>query len=258
MKNNRLLIPVVAVFGCVPERPEAPGAPEVESDAAVTGVDAAPRADAGPPCGTLLATIRDFRAGHPDFESFTADAVLPGLVEPVLGADGKPVYAPAGPTAHTSGAEAFAAWYRDVPSVNRAVAARIELVDQGAGAYVFEDRTFFPVDGRGFADSAIANDGLPHNFHFTTEVRTSFVYQAGQTFTFIGDDDLWLFVNGRLALDLGGLHQAAAGVVDMSARAAELGLVAGERFALDIFHAERHTTASTFRIETTIDCFIVD
>ena len=37
-----------------------------------------------------------------------------------------------------------------------------------------------------------------------------------------------------------------------------LGLVVGQSYPMDIFHAERHTTASNFRVETTIDCFVVD
>ena len=70
-------------------------------------------------------------------------------------------------------------------------------------------------------------------------------------FTFRGDDDLWLFVNGQLALDLGGLHPALEGSVVMDS----LGLVPGETYPMDIFHAERRTNASNFRIVTNIECF---
>ncbi|MBC8071568.1 MAG: hypothetical protein IAG13_24795 [Deltaproteobacteria bacterium] len=35
-----------------------------------------------------------------------------------------------------------------------------------------------------------------------------------------------------------------------------LGLTVGETYAMDIFHAERHTNESNFRIETTIECFV--
>ena len=75
---------------------------------------------------------------------------------------------------------------------------------------------------------------------------------------FRGDDDLWLFINGKLAIDLGGLHQPQQNILSLDARAAELGLVVGGTYAMDIFHAERHSTASNFRIETTIDCLIVE
>ena len=42
-----------------------------------------------------------------------------------------------------------------------------------------------------------------------------------------------------------------------NAYAAELGITRGNTYRMDIFHAERHTTASNFRVETTIECFIV-
>jgi fibro-slime domain-containing protein len=100
----------------------------------------------------------------------------------------------------------------------------------------------------------MANDGMLHNFWFTTEVHTKFEYKGGEVFTFIGDDDLWLFINDRLAIDLGGLHPPRTGMVDLDRDAAKLGIEVGKTYSMDIFHAERHTDASTFRIQTTIDC----
>lgn len=63
-----------------------------------------------------------------------------------------------------------------------------------------------------------------------------------------------MFVNNRLALDLGGVHSAETGSIDFDEVAAQLGLVKGHTYDFDIFQAERHTTRSNFRIETSIDC----
>ena len=203
-------------------------------------------------CSALRATVRDFKFSHPDFERFTSDAVTPGLVRAELGADGTPVYAHAGGTICTTGPAEFAQWYHDVPGVNQALPRTFELLEASPGVFVYDSAAFFPIDGAGFG-----NEGQAHNFAFTTEIHTSFVYRGGESFTFRGDDDLWLFINGKLAIDLGGLHQPAPATISLDAQAAALGLVRGNSYRMDIFQAERHTTASNFRIETTIDCFVI-
>jgi len=211
-----------------------------------------PFPDAGPSCNVLPVTLRDFHMSHPDFEHFTSDAVTTGLVLPDLGADGTPTYAAAGATICTTGPAQFADWYHDVAGVNQKVQKTLELVETSPGVFVYDSSAFFPLDGLGFG-----NEGLDHNFSFTTEIHTTFEYHSGESLTFRGDDDVWLFINGHLAIDLGGLHQPQARTVDLDQRAAALGIKPGGTYEMDIFQAERHTTLSNFRIETTISCFVV-
>jgi fibro-slime domain-containing protein len=63
-----------------------------------------------------------------------------------------------------------------------------------------------------------------------------------------------LFVNGHLAVNLGGVHPAQMGSLDMDAQAAELGIAPGNTDRIDIFQAERHIPGSTFHVETTLQC----
>jgi fibro-slime domain-containing protein len=204
----------------------------------------------GSACGSVLAgTVRDFMIAHPDFEGTLG--VDPGIVLPDLGADGKPVYAHGTQgTLTTTGQQNFDQWYRDVAGVNIALPLSITLVAAGGGVYTYDNSSFFPINDQGFG-----NEGNVFNYHFTLELRTQFEYKGGEVFTFTGDDDLFTYINGRLVIDLGGVHGAMSQTVDLDAVASQIGITVGNTYPLDFFFAERHTSESNFRIDTTIDCF---
>jgi fibro-slime domain-containing protein len=206
-------------------------------------------------CGsTLPARIRDFTEQHSDFEHFLG-GVQKGLVLPDLGPDQKPVYAAAGATQNTSGPAQFLHWYNDTPNFNFPLQTTIQFTDTGAG-FLYDNPSFFPIDGQGFGNGP--NDIFQpsqHNYLFTTEIHTKFTYKGGETFTFRGDDDLWIFVNNKLAIDIGGVHGPSEESISMDALAGQLGITVGQTYPMDIFHAERHTSESNFRIQTTIECF---
>jgi fibro-slime domain-containing protein len=242
--------------------------PAARADGGSPAVVPPPAGDAG--CASALEiTVRDFTEQHPDFEHYTS--AVKGIVQTQLGPDSKPVYAPAGATSATTSKEAFDQWYRDVDGVNQRVPVSISFTESSPGVFVYDSSAFFPIDGQGFGNGPAGGGftipglgtiggggGNEHNFLFTTEAHTRFSYRGGEVFTFRGDDDLWVFINGQLAVDLGGTHVAETGTVDLDAQAAALGIAVGKTYAMDIFHAERHTSQSNYRIETTIDLSCIE
>jgi fibro-slime domain-containing protein len=225
--------------------------------------------------GVIPVVYRDFKETHPDFEmAFRGDVVRRQLIGEQLGAGAKPTFRSSvgcqanlnTPTACNTNsvdqskivitsAETFSQWYRTTSGVNIEIPSTLELVETppASGVYKFNSTAFFPIgNDQGFG---VSPPGRDKNFLFTTEIHTSFAYVKGQRFSFRGDDDLWIFINGHLALDLGSMHGAESGTIDFDAQAASLGISPGNAYAMDIFHAERHTDQSNFSLETNIACF---
>ncbi|MFN3654235.1 MAG: fibro-slime domain-containing protein, partial [Candidatus Nitrosotenuis sp.] len=74
------------------------------------------------------------------------------------------------------------------------------------------------------------------------------MYQSGQTITMTGDDDIWVFIDNKLALDQGGVQPPRTGTINLDT----LALTPGKTYNFDLFFAERHTTQSSLGIETNI------
>ena len=198
----------------------------------------------------------------------------------------------------------FNQWYRDTAGVNLPVVDQLTLTAVGGGAFVFDsgdlattaEGQFDPLLDKGFQAStppleaqesclvvASATPGTapatptadpgapgatPRNMSFTTETRFVFQFAGNERFEFSGDDDVWVFMNNRLVMDLGGLHEVATGAFQLNANGAatvvrqgpgaasaltgnatiQTGMVVGRVYEAVLFHAERHECGSNFKL----------
>jgi fibro-slime domain-containing protein len=196
---------------------------------------------------------------------------------------------------------AFDQWYRNDSSVNRTVYESLTLlqnatsnttyamnsdtdqpfydrcgffplddpdqpkVDQNTGVPItyteslFPGRTCHAYEGLGFG-SGWAN----HNYSFTTELRYWFQYQGTEQLKFTGDDDVWVFINGTMAIEMPGIHNRAVGTVilDTSNGTAQVGygeppssytsvdlkMTIGSVYEVVVFQAERWCCGSNYML----------
>jgi fibro-slime domain-containing protein len=128
----------------------------------------------------------------------------------------------------------------------------------GINTYVFSrigggiEPGYYPLDGRGYGNQNGPSPFRPtdplHNYGFCTEMHTQFEMFSGMSFSFNGDDDLWVFINGSLVMDLGATHQPSSADLQID----DLGLTYGQVYPFDLFTCERHTWRSTLRIVTNL------
>ena len=198
--------------------------------------------------------------GHPDFENHPEEIE----VETYLGTDGLPIFKYA---KYKTTKESFDMWYRDYPGINitfRDKELVIPVKDTEKRIYEFKSERapggFFPIENEGFGNLTL--NGYTHNYGFTADMSFYFTYNGEGKITITGDDDIWLFINGKLAIaepyyrrestsiNLAGtkIEKTIGNEIKSFAYNADFDISEGQKVEIKIFHAERHSVESNFNL----------
>ena len=226
----------------------------------------------------MAATVRDFSSGHPDFDfpGLQGDFLLKGMVQPTIGPNRHPVRSAAASKPPVTFDKFDSWWVTD--STNATPSLRsyesctdIPMSKSSDGLWEYDsyrdsplDHSFFPVEGtlNHFPAETMAScyvkpppdstswvtNGPKRNGNFCLESHATFIYQKGQRFAFRGDDDVWVFIDDKLAVDLGGVHTPKSDSVDLD----KLNLTAGKEYKWDFFYCDRQPCGSSLRVKTSI------
>lgn len=196
--------------------------------------------------------------GHSDFDNhITTKGFLSDRVLDTLDKDKKPVfntmYRPSEMCIESP--ESFAQWFRTIDGVNKEIKTSIQVLSVNDDPYKYEylNDGFFPIDNQGFGN----DENTKHNYNFTVESTFYLLYEENVPITIScgSDDDLWLFVNGKLLIDLGCKHTYLTSEKTFDAK--DFNSKSGDYVEVKLFKAERAKTGSRIGLSVSQDIYIL-
>ena len=187
-----------------------------------------------------------------------------GLAEYELSEEYLPVATGNGKLTPNQGLSNFDGWFEAVEgkSANYTGALKLEYQPEGA-EFSFHHDHFYPLDGADFSNGdAVNKDGHNHLFTMSFAVPFTVLASGNEGFAIRADDDTFVYIGDKLAIDMGGIHDATTGrfvindngevytgVNDEELAYSGIKLDAGNGSIVRIFHADRDSADSVFEVK---------
>lgn len=156
------------------------------------------------------------------------------------------------------------------------------LLTSGTGTKTGETNPPYYLHGGVLSRDTYGTTYRDRDFHYALSGSGYFGYKSGLYFDFEGDDDVYIYINGQLVVDIGGTHSATSYKMDLDdyvnwafsvrdggvtykgktyanldeddkARVDALCLVPGGVYSFNFFYMERHGVGSNLRIMTNME-----
>lgn len=184
-----------------------------------------------------------------------------GMVDFYLGDNHLPV-SKSGQMLSNRGLDDTARWFSNVDNKSKSYSGALGLKYNTENKELFyEEENFYPLDDASFSiDDGVNKDGHNHLFTMGFAIPFDPTFSGSEGFEIIADDDTFVFIDDKLALDMGGVHEALNGKFVIYEDGEIHTSVAGEDLAysgitlektndalIRIFHADRDSEESTLR-----------
>lgn len=213
-----------------------------------------------PPMQHIYGVTRDFRGrselgGHVDFGMPATESRRSVAISQGLDGNGKPqiVDGPGGSALQRAigSSTSFSQWFRDVPTTNLSLPMTLRLTRAESYGHtpanpkwVYNAVGYNPLvlEGLGYNDLWFPPSAPGWNLGLTAELECSFEYRQdkAQWLYVSSTEDLWVYLDGKKIVDIGGLAQPTTRSIDLNTVAPSLGLVDRRQYTIKFFLANRY------------------
>ena len=186
------------------------------------------------------------------------------LTEPILSLEKLPVGKNGKALSNRGFSDGFSRWFHTVEGKSKVYGSTLNLnYSSDAVAFWYGSDKFYPLNNIVRPDEPVNKDGNNHLFTMNLALPVEVVADGKESFEITADDDTWVFIDDKIALDMGGVHdkmsarfeilkngEVYTGVGNEGLAYSGIKLDKGAQTVIRIFHADRDSEDSVFAIRT--------